>query len=208
MRGSGMDSREQIGEEVVAFCRDSLSSRSVRGERVDAISGVSSLPRWRSSSARLGPRAVQRGRRSRCPRGGVGDGGELHGARARRGCGFRERIRGTHTHTYPLTPSRTHGPVLSPTPAILPRSTTSLRLRLFLLPRATPKPMALCPCPALTFFSTVLCLSAPSALCKLARHAFPLAAEHVGALSDPTPTLVLAACVAHNNASPVLDFRR
>ncbi len=71
-----------------------------------------------------------------------------------------------------------------------------------------PVSMAHLPTFALALLAAVFCLSASTALGKLARILLPLAAEHVGALADAAARLVLAAGVAHDDASPVLDLHR
>ena len=60
------------------------------------------------------------------------------------------------------------------------------------------------PCALLALFAAVLGSAAPAALSKLPRKLFPFAALIVGTLSDPTPSIIFPAKIAHYDASPVL----
>src|SRR5882724_11560597 len=88
--------------------------------------------------------------------------------------------------------------------ALMPSRTLALAL---ILSRTTPEPMALGPSSALTFLAAVLCFPAPPALSKFTWIRLPLPAEHVGALPDTAPTLILATRIPHDHACPVLYFR-
>jgi hypothetical protein len=62
------------------------------------------------------------------------------------------------------------------------------------------------PCTTLAFLPTVLHFYASPALGKLARSLLPFSTGHICALPNTTLTLILATCVVHNDAAPVLDL--
>lgn len=58
----------------------------------------------------------------------------------------------------------------------------------------------------LTLLAAVLCPAAPTALSKLPGELFPFTTLVISALSNPTPGIVLAAEITHDDAGPVLHI--
>ena len=68
--------------------------------------------------------------------------------------------------------------------------------------------MSLLPSFALTLLAAVFRFATPSTLGKLSSNFLPLAAIHVGALTNPSVSVVFAACVSHDYTCPVLNIGR